>query len=519
MPRRPPPLSRRIAVPLLLLLAVACDDGDPMSALTDASVFAPEPAPQPEPEPTACDLFSLAAQCPPGSNPTVTSEGCVDGATITDDDGVTTGVCAREGECLFACNFAAPCQCGVDRITNEGVFCSDCRDAAACGDAICEGGESPATCPVDCGVTCAADNERCRGNARQECEENGRWVDLDCRDDQICQFGADANAVVTVCQTRISMAGGTFPGFGQQALPVQSPSTGIRFRERALDLPGIRFVNDGARVLARGANNRLVILDPTEQVPVEATNIVLGGAVVASPNRIVRAGRWPQVSEFFDDTSRSVEPMVHDGAGPGLGAIAISGDDRWVAAAFSVGLAGQVPEAVLGIWRADDGRVNHLVRFVDQAVVSSTAPATVVALSIDGAAAVEARPGGVLIVWNVQERRFAHLIQSDVGAVTHMATSVAGDDLLVVAGDRGVALWSIGGEPSRRWFVPLAGSASALAIAPDSSAVAVASTQVLLLDAADGAELYRIASAVTDLDFDPRGGRLLVNDVIYATDL
>ena len=507
-------MSRR-PLPLLMLLALACDDGasTPVSPATDAQVDRAV-----SPDPTPCDGLALRAQCPPGSNPEIIVSGCIDGAEITDDDGVVTGICARAGECLFACNFQDPCPCGVDRITNEGVFCTDCRDASACGDAICEGGESPATCAVDCGATCAADNERCRGNARQECEENGRWADLDCRDDQICQFGADANAVVTVCQTRISMAGGTFPGFGAQQTVVQSPSTGIRFRERALALPGIRFVDGGDRVLARG-DGRLVILDPSGATPVEPTNIVLGGNVVASPNRILRAGRWPQVSEFFDDTSRTVEPMVHDGAEARPGAIAISGDDRWIAAAFSVGLAGRVPEAVLGIWRAEDGRVNHLVRYVDQAVVSSTNPATVVALSIDGAAAVEARPGGVLIVWNVQERRFAHLIQTDVGPVTHMATSVAGDDLLVVAGERGVALWSIGGEPARRWFTPLPSRTTALAIAPDSSAVAVGSNTVLLLDAANGRALYRIASVAADLDFDPRGGRLLVGDVIYASDL
>ena len=47
-----------------------------------------------------------------------------------------------------------------------------------CGDAVCDRGENPQICPVDCGETCVADNERCKGNARQECEENGRWVKL-----------------------------------------------------------------------------------------------------------------------------------------------------------------------------------------------------------------------------------------------------------------------------------------------------------------------------------------------------
>ncbi|MEZ4465488.1 MAG: hypothetical protein R3F43_13685 [bacterium] len=33
------------------------------------------------------------------------------------------------GQCIFACNFRDPCRCGVDRVTAEGVFCTDCREA------------------------------------------------------------------------------------------------------------------------------------------------------------------------------------------------------------------------------------------------------------------------------------------------------------------------------------------------------------------------------------------------------
>ena len=69
---------------------------------------------------TACDDVRLAAACPPGSNPVVLTEGCVAGAEFTQEDGTVTGFCAREGECIFACNFQDPCRCGVDRVTAEG---------------------------------------------------------------------------------------------------------------------------------------------------------------------------------------------------------------------------------------------------------------------------------------------------------------------------------------------------------------------------------------------------------------
>lgn len=515
----------RVVVCLSLAL-LACDSGgdDPSASTVDRGTPTDRGPVRMDAgrDPTPCDRPELWAQCPVGSNPQVITSGCVEGSEITGPDGQTTGVCARSGECLFACNFEDPCPCGIDRVTAEGVFCSDCRDAAACGDAVCDRGENPQTCAVDCGETCVADNERCSGNARQECEENGRWATLDCRQDQVCQFGQAGQAVVTVCQTRIAMGGGTFPGFGAQDIEVVEDSRGIRFRETTFDGGGVRFVQGGTRVLVT-RSNRFAIIDPRGEAPDQETNIATGADVVASPGRVVRGGRWPQLSEFFDDTSRTVEAMVHDGANAAPGGVAISGDDRWLAAAFSVGLRGGKSEPVIGIWRAEDGQINHLLRFVDEAVVQGEAPATAVALSIDGRAAVEARRGGLLIVWNVEERRYAHLIQSDTGEVSHLVPSVAGDDLLLVGGNDGVALWELspadGGEPRRRWFVP-SGPVTSLAISPDSLAVAVGGRgEVRILDAADASERFSITSNPAFVDFDPRGGRLMVGSVIYAVSL
>jgi hypothetical protein len=273
-------------------------------------------------------------------------------------------------------------------------------------------------------------------------------------------------------------------------------------------------------------DGRIVIIDPTGERPDEDTGQFAGDALVAAEARIGRFNRnsrWPQLAEPFEQTSRTVEVMVHDAAEARRGAMAISADGALFAGGFAVGLKGaQRLEPVLGIWDATTGAIDGLLRFVDDAVVDSDAPATTVALSRNGQTAIEARPGGVLIVWNVAERRYVHLIQSDVGEVTQLIPSTAGDDLLVVGGGTGLELWSLGDDPpQRRWRVPLAGLTAA-AIAPDSSAIAVAAAgQVELLDATDGAARFTFqpGERVRFLDFAPRGGRLMLGGVIYSSAL
>lgn len=498
---------------LILLAFLGCDAAPDEAPIDAGRMPVVDASPPDRGVPSPCENQDLAAQCPPGSNPFVVTEGCIEGAEIVDENGSTTGVCARAGECLFACNFQDPCPCGIDALTREGIECTPCSEASACGDAVCDRGESPQACAVDCGETCVADNERCSGNARQECDENGRWSTLACRNDQICQFGQAVGAVVTVCQTRISQGGAPFPGFGLSGVPVTGDSALIRFREGSLRVPGLRFIEDGQRVLGQ-EGGRLVLIDPAGAQPDEATHIVVDPSVALSPSRAARAGRWPQLSEFFEDTGRNVEAMVHDGAQATPGAVGLSGDDRWLGAAFAVGLPGGPREPVLGLWRTEDGRLDGLLRFVDDAVVPSRDPATAVALSLNGAVALEARPGGVIIVWNLDERRFSHLLQTEVGQVTHLVPSIAGDDMLLVGGDSALELWTLAGEPQRLWRRP--GGVRALALSPDSRVVAVGDPSgTQLLDAADARALFPLATTGA-LDFDPRGGRLLVGSVIYT---
>lgn len=486
---------------------------------------------------SSCFSLDLAAQCPVGSNPRIVTAGCVEGATVTDAEGNTAGLCTREGECLFVCDFQNPCRCGIDRITRDGITCTDCALTAACGDAVCDRGENPDTCPEDCGAVCTADAERCAGNDRQVCDENTRWSTLACRVDQQCDFGQLGAGVVTVCQTRISRDGGLFPGFGAQTEPVVGDSTAIRFRERALpdNLRALRFVAGGARVLAvEIGSNRVVVVDPLGEAPEQPTHITqTNGELVTSETHVARPGRWPQVSDFFEDVSQNVEPMVHDGAlaqGRGAG---LSSDGSLLAAAFAVGLAGGEAEPVLGLWRTADGRIERLLRFVDRDLVASTGPATAAAVSINNQVALEARPGDanrgstgrVIIVWEVATGRYAHLIQADVGDVRALVPSVDGHDLLAIGGSEGVELWSLTPEVRRRWRKTGIG-VTGLALSPDATTLAAglppananASPTTLLLHADDGRTLQTLGTGGA-LDFHPAGGRLLVGNVIYGADL
>jgi hypothetical protein len=158
---------------------MACGDG---TAATEAA--------------TACAQSTLIAQCPPGSDPRLDAEAismceASGDADFVQQNGSFTGKCEGEGECRVLCQFVVPCECGVDRVTEEGVFCTDCSGLAACGNGVCEAGESPTTCVEDCAAVCTQGRQRCNGDAREECNLQGRWELLACPSGETCRPSTD----------------------------------------------------------------------------------------------------------------------------------------------------------------------------------------------------------------------------------------------------------------------------------------------------------------------------------------
>lgn len=143
-----------------------------------------------------CVKSDLIEQCPPGSDPRLDAEasskceGSADGSLITEELSVT-GSCAGTGSCQVLCQFVVPCDCGVDRIDDTGVYCESCSEQAACGNDECEPTETATECPEDCGAQCEPAKERCNGNDRQVCDINSRWETLACPDGNQCSVDAD----------------------------------------------------------------------------------------------------------------------------------------------------------------------------------------------------------------------------------------------------------------------------------------------------------------------------------------
>ena len=143
----------------------------------------------------SCEDAVLIAQCPPGSNPQLGSVaeascGGAAGTISSDASGAATGNCVGSSQCVVACQWASPCLCGVASVTREGIDCQPCDIERGCGNGVCDPGEDPQICAIDCGARCAPGESRC-GNegGRQSCNLQGVWEDLDCPDGRICALG------------------------------------------------------------------------------------------------------------------------------------------------------------------------------------------------------------------------------------------------------------------------------------------------------------------------------------------
>ncbi len=145
-----------------------------------------------------CDIADVADVCPPGSGPRIDSE-IEEECSQADPDVGEAIDCRFNGSCLFACEvLTGHCECGVESITQEGVFCSPC---VVCNQGVTrcsEDGAGTETCAPG-GTTwvytpCGGD-ELCAGPA-------GEVACHTCACDEIgaCCDGCDAVADGTPCQ-------------------------------------------------------------------------------------------------------------------------------------------------------------------------------------------------------------------------------------------------------------------------------------------------------------------------------
>lgn len=174
---------------LVVVVVVGCDDG---AGDGDGGV-------------DGCNAAALVAQCPPGSNPQVgalAESQCsgAAGAVFSDGTGAAVGNCVGTNVCQVACEWAAPCLCGVASVTREGVDCLPCDPDRACGNGTCDAGESPEICPIDCGARCAPDETRCGSDGvREMCNLQGVWEQVACAAGEICAVeGGEATCVPDV---------------------------------------------------------------------------------------------------------------------------------------------------------------------------------------------------------------------------------------------------------------------------------------------------------------------------------
>jgi hypothetical protein len=467
-----------------------------------------------------CDRPALWAQCPLGSVPSAVASGCVPGA-IGNDDGSVGAVCVEDAGCIFTCVFQDPCPCGVDRITREVIECSDCRDAAACGDARCNGGENPDTCPIDCAETCLAGAERCNGPDRQVCAVNGRWDTLPCRADQVCEFDPrDRDGTTVICQTRISPSGGVFHGFGASPGPL-GDSAAIEFR--AFDLcegcRGVDFLPDGRILVER--MGQLIRWDP--EGGEEPTGVRLVDDAVAASTVVARGGRWPELTDLATGRSAGVDAIVHDGAEVELGGIGLSANGSWFVGGFAVGVPGFSLEPIVAVWNTADRSLAHLFRYVDSALGRNARPTEAVAISRDGRALVEGRDDGLVIVWDVPAGRSVWLLGSDVGQLRALAIEGNGNDRLLLGGWQGIELWQLspadGDEPRLLWRNRDINSTRSVDLSPDGQVAAIGDGRAVHLLDETGRIIRSFRNQPGRARFDATGSRLLVDGAVYEEDM
>jgi hypothetical protein len=355
-----------------------------------------------------CVESDLIAQCPPGSNPdlnaSATSE-CEGQANIllSGDGGSIEAACRGTGECLVVCNFQVPCDCGVDAITTEGIFCTPCTEASACGDAVCEGGEDQNTCPVDCAASCAPNTRRCNGRNREDCNGQGQWETVTCREDQACEVGPGGVA----CVAYLSPAGGTWPGTGWEDITLPGDPAEVYFPEAEIGCstsPGnclpLAFLEDGRLLGTYGGT--LAILSTQGAEPEALPVNTQGFSAGVDLPWVVAPARQPELFNLDTRQKRTAEAVVDDVTELQWGAAAVDAAHNVGAVSFVA--AGQ---PFVALYDLETAKITGMLRYAQSDHVRA---ASSLAFSPDGQLLAELRPEGMCIVWNVAERKHTRLI-------------------------------------------------------------------------------------------------------------
>lgn len=441
-----------------------------------------------------CAESDLIAQCPPGSSPDLSAEatseceGRVD-FLLSGDGGAIEAACRGNGECLVVCQFDSPCQCGVDRITTEGVFCVDCRTAAACGDSKCDGGEDAATCPVDCAMVCAQGQQRCNGKDREDCNGQGSWERVSCRDDQACELSGGGVA----CQPFLSPSGGTWPGTGWSEVGLPHDPADIYFAEAEISCPPqsgacvpLAWLDDARLLGTVGGGVAILSTDgaPPEMLPVQGLPDELG---VDAPFVVTRT-RQPSIFNAETRAVRTAEPVVDDVTPLVGGSVAV--DAHRGRAAVSFAASGQ---PFVALYALDGATISAMLRY---AAPGYALPAASLAFSPNGELLAELRPEGRVIVWNIAERKHVRLIDLEIdpqGFNTpgmQVAFTAGLGPLLVMTTSGWVEIWDLDANTRLRRSQPRSvdGFQAGFALSPDGRIAASQAAEI------GGLGLYSVAT-------------------------
>lgn len=153
-----------------------------------------------------CADRELENQCPVGTAPNLAAAAMsqcstsAQGGASQGSTGDVSGqasldqVCIGTGTCQIACEVIQGycAEFGVKSLSRNELVCATADDRTACGNGTCDPGETPATCPSDCGAECETGASRCDGVQIQECNALGRWESRACPADEECRFGDEA---------------------------------------------------------------------------------------------------------------------------------------------------------------------------------------------------------------------------------------------------------------------------------------------------------------------------------------